>query len=45
MPGHAVTRVALDHDPNNVSGDYHEACGRPIQSLARALKMLGRFSF
>jgi hypothetical protein len=41
-PGQAVTRVALDHDPNNMSGDYHEACGRTIQSLARALNMLGR---
>ena len=43
MPGQAVTRVALDHDPNEMSGDYHEVCGRPIQSLARALNLLGRF--
>jgi len=41
-PGEAVTRVALDHDPNGMSGDYHEGCGRPIQALTRALNMLGR---
>jgi hypothetical protein len=37
-----VTRVTLDHDPQSMSGDYHEACGKPIQALARALNMLGR---
>jgi hypothetical protein len=44
VPGQAVTRVALDHDPNEMSGDYHESCGRPIQALARALNVLGRFT-
>ncbi|MGH6740881.1 MAG: hypothetical protein ACREDY_17960, partial [Bradyrhizobium sp.] len=43
MPGQAVTRVTLDHDPNDMSGDYHDACGKPIQSLTRALGMMRRF--
>jgi hypothetical protein len=42
MPGEPVARVALDHDPGGMSGDYHTACGKPIQALARALNMLGR---
>jgi hypothetical protein len=37
-----VTRVTLDHDPQSMSGNYHEACGKPIQALARALNTLGR---
>jgi hypothetical protein len=40
MPGQPVTRVTLDHDPNDMSGDYHTQCGKPIQALARALNML-----
>lgn len=42
VPGQPVTRVVLDHDPNNMSGDYHADCGKPIAALARALNMLGR---
>ena len=42
MPGQPVTHVTLDHDPNAMSGDYHAECGKPIQSLARALNMLSR---
>jgi hypothetical protein len=42
MPGEKVTRVALDHDPNDMSGDYHAHCGKPIAALAKALNMLGR---
>jgi len=42
MPGQPVTRVALDHDPDGMSGDYHAQCGKPIQALAQALNMLAR---
>lgn len=42
MPGQPVTRVTLDHDPDSMSGDYHAACGKPIQALAHALNMLGQ---
>lgn len=42
VPGQPVTRVTLDHDPDGMSGDYHAACGKPIQALAQALNMLGR---
>jgi hypothetical protein len=42
MPGQAVTRVTFDHDTNNMSGDYHTDCGKPIAALAQAMNMLGR---
>jgi hypothetical protein len=42
MPGQKVTRVALDHDPHNVSGDYHAACGKPLAALAHVMTMLRR---
>jgi len=42
MPGEKVTRVIFDHDPDGMSGDYHAVCGKPIQSLAAAMNMLGR---
>lgn len=42
MPGEKVARVKFDHDPHDMSGDYHAACGKPIQSLAAAMNMLGR---
>lgn len=42
MPGEAAIRVTFDHDRNDMSGDYHAACGKPIAALARAMNMLGR---
>ncbi|HUO87728.1 MAG TPA: hypothetical protein VMU08_01035 [Rhizomicrobium sp.] len=46
LKGQASTRLAFDQDPNGVkglTGDYHVACSKPFDSLARALNMLGRF--
>jgi hypothetical protein len=41
MPGQPVTQVRFNHDPNNMSGDYHTACGKPIAALAAAMNLLG----
>lgn len=42
MPGQKVTRVVFDSDANNMSGDYHAVCGKPVAALAQAMNLLGR---
>jgi len=46
--GQRSVRVLFDNDPHGfrgLTGEYHEACSRPFQSLARVvnLKWFGRF--
>jgi len=42
LKGQPVTRVSFDGNPHGMSGDYHRDCGKPYDSLARALGMLNR---
>lgn len=44
---HAVEEVRFpEHsDSAEMSGSYHAECARPFASIARAMEMLGRFSF
>ena len=44
LKGQPVTRVAFDGKAQDMSGDYHQACGKPFASMAQALGMLNRFS-
>ena len=42
LKGQPVTRVSFDDNAHGMSGDYHRACSKPYDSLARALGMLNR---
>ena len=39
-PGQPSLQVAPEYDPQDVSGLYHEPCGKPIAALARVLDLL-----
>jgi hypothetical protein len=40
--GQPVTRVEFNGNAHDMSGDYHRACSKPYDSLARAFNMLAR---
>lgn len=40
--GQPSTRVHLNDDPHDMSGLYHQPCGKPIAALARILNMSAR---
>jgi hypothetical protein len=46
LEGERSVRIAFESDTGGVrgmTGEYHVACSKPFNSLARALNMLGRF--
>ena len=46
LEGERSMRIAFDTDPNGrqgITGEYHVACSKPFDSLARATNMLSRF--
>lgn len=47
--GEAVENLEFDPDPvhrlEEMNGLYHADCAKPLVSLQRAMRMLGRFSF
>ena len=46
LEGERSTRITFANDPSGVqglTGEYHVACSKPFDSLARAINMLSRF--
>jgi len=46
LQGQRTTRLNFASDPSGakgLTGDYHLACSKPFDSLARAINMMARF--
>ena len=46
LEGERSQRITFDNDPHGrdgLTGEYHVTCGKPFDSLSRAMDMLSRF--